>query len=124
MFTKEDLLARLQNGDTAEDLADEFIAAMNEAEDAYKVENEAAEKAAKLEAEKLADAEQVAEDIHNFFLKWYPDHAQDGAPLTGEMVISLLESTIETKAMMDKVIQEINLSDIFDYKNPFTVFKC
>jgi hypothetical protein len=124
MFTKEDLLARLQNGDTAEDLADEFIAAMNEAEDAYKVENEAAEKVAKLEAEKLADAEQVAEDIHNFFLKWYPDHAQDGAPLTGEMVISLLESAIETKAMMNKVLHDISFDDTFSYTNPFKIFTC
>ena len=97
MFTKEDLLARLQNGDTAEELANEFISAMNEAETEYAEAEKAAAEEAKREAEKLADAEVVAEAIHNFFMKWYPDESSLDAALTGEQIISLIESTRNQK---------------------------
>ena len=127
MFTKEDLLARLQNGDTAEELADEFIAAMNEAETEYAETEKAAAEEAKREAEKLVDAEAVAEAIHTFFMKWYPDEASQDAALTGDQIISLLESTIETRKMMSnliKEVEEIDMSDVFRRKTPFTIFKC
>ena len=61
MFTKEDILARLQNGETTEDIAAEMAAALNEAEAEKKALD--AEKVAKEKEEARAlDAKRVAVD--------------------------------------------------------------
>ena len=65
MFTKADLLARLQNGDSIEDIANEMTDALNAAQDEYLAiqEEQAKEKEAamKAEAEKKAKREAMFE---------------------------------------------------------------
>ena len=69
MFTKADLLARLQNGDSIEDIANEMTDALNAAKDEYlaiqeeqaKVEAAEKEAAMKAEAEKKAKREAMFE---------------------------------------------------------------
>ena len=55
MYNSKDILTRLQNGETAETIANELVAALNEANDAFEKE-----KKAKAEAEKKAAEEATA----------------------------------------------------------------
>ena len=62
MFNKADLLARLQNGDSIEDIANEMTDALNAAKDEYLAiqEEQAKAAAAEKEAAKKAEAEKLA----------------------------------------------------------------
>lgn len=57
MFSKADILARLQNGETAEDIAKEMSDALNEA-----MSEQKAEEAKRLEEEKALEAKRAEED--------------------------------------------------------------
>ena len=67
MFDKADILAKLQNGATAETIADEFVSALNAAEKELK-ELEAKEAAEKAEEDRIhaAKREAVCEIIDGF----------------------------------------------------------
>ena len=59
MFTKEDLLARLQNGDSVEDIATEMAHMLNEAEKDYKAHQEQ-ELKVKAEMDRIYNAKREA----------------------------------------------------------------
>ena len=61
MFTKEDILARLQNGDSMDEIAKEISDVLNEAEAQYQEETIKAN-AEKLEAERVMNAKRAAVD--------------------------------------------------------------
>ena len=61
MFTKEDILARLQNGDSMDAIAKEMSEALNAAQQQYQEETIKAN-AEKLEAERVMNAKRVAVD--------------------------------------------------------------
>ena len=61
MFTKEDILARLQDGDTMDEIAKEMSDVLNAAEAQYQEEITKAN-AEKLEAQRVMDAKRVAVD--------------------------------------------------------------
>ena len=62
MFNKEDILARLQNGDSADAIAQEMAAALNEAQTAFD-EAKAAEDKAKVETDRVLNAKRAAVEI-------------------------------------------------------------
>ena len=62
MFDKSEILARLQNGDTMDEIAKEMSEALNAAQQQYQEETIKAN-AEKLEAQRILDAKRVAVDM-------------------------------------------------------------
>jgi hypothetical protein len=79
MFKVEDILARLQNGEDAGDIAEEVIQAINTANEQFQKEEEAkAKKAEHLkEAQKMADLQQIIDLMHDFCIEYYCDSEED-----------------------------------------------
>lgn len=77
MFTKNDILARLKAGESAQDIAQNLADSLNDAIKAYEDEKRKAEEAelakAKREAEKQAAMEDITKRLNDFFCKYYDD---------------------------------------------------
>ena len=106
MINEKDILARLRNGESATEIADELVAALNAANTTYIAEVEAAKKAAEEAAKKAALAEEreqekddladeIAETIMDYIKLVAPELVEDvEGDLTGAEVRKLLDSTI------------------------------
>ena len=108
MFNKEDILARLQNGDSADAIAQEMANALNEAQTAFD-EAKAAEDKAKVEADRILNAKRAAVEI---MLDGASDYliAIGEAELQKEVrdieidkVIELFDGTIEMAKSLEKL---------------------
>ena len=82
MFKVEDILARLQNGEDANDIANEMVTALNTANDQYQKEEEAKAKKAAAEAhvkevQKLQDLQEILDLMHDFCIQYYCDSMED-----------------------------------------------
>ena len=108
MFTKADILARLQNGDTVDEIASEMAAALNEAEAEKKALD--AELAAKEKEEtRVLEAKRAAVDNMFDAVADYLVAAGEGG-LVGELreigtdkVIALLDGSIEMAKSLEKL---------------------
>lgn len=108
MFTKEDILARLQNGETADDIANEMATALNEATAEKKALD--AEKAAKAEEEtRVLNAKRVAVDDMLDALCDYlvaageGDYVKDISEIKTDKVIEMLDGSIEMAKSLEKL---------------------
>ena len=108
MFTKEDILARLQNGETADDIAQEMATALNEAT----AEKEAldAELAAKEKEEiRVLEAKRAAVDDMLDALADYlvaageGNYVKDIAEIKTDKVIEMLDGSIEMAKSLEKL---------------------
>ena len=102
MVNSKDILARLQNGEKAEDIANELVSALNDAAKAYN-EEVAAKKAedeakAKREAKKVADMQDIIDLLYEFCIEYYCDDNDDVDAvkdafneLTAKKVIAIIE---------------------------------
>lgn len=82
MFKVEDILARLQNGEDAGDIAEEVIQAINTANEQFQKEEEAKAKKAAAEAhvkevQKLQDLQKIIDLMHDFCINYYCDTEVD-----------------------------------------------
>ena len=82
MFKVEDILARLQNGEDAGDIAEEMVKVLNEANNKYQEEEEAKAKKAAAEAhvkevQKLYDLQDIIDLIHDFCIEYYCETNED-----------------------------------------------
>ena len=82
MFKVEDILARLQNGEDAGDIAEEVIQAINTANDQFQKEEEAKAKKAAAEAhvkevQKLQDLQEIIDLMHDFCINYYCETNDD-----------------------------------------------
>ena len=107
-FTKEDILARLQNGETAEDIALVVANAINEAEAEKKALD--AEKVAKEKEEtRVLNAKRVAVDEMLDALCAYlvaageGDYVKDIAEVNTDKVIEMLDGSINMAKSLEKV---------------------
>lgn len=74
MVRVEDLMAAIQNGQSADDLAAEYAKALNEANARVKADAEAKAKAeAEAEAVKIADARAVVDPLVTYIQKYIPE---------------------------------------------------
>lgn len=74
MVRVEDLMAAIQNGQSADDLAAEYAKALNEANARVKADAEAKAKAeAEAEAVKIADARVVVDPLVTYIQKYIPE---------------------------------------------------
>ena len=99
-FTKEDILARLQDGDTVDEIAAEMANALNEAEAEKKALD--AELAAKeAEETRVLNAKRVAVDnmldalCDYFVAAGYGEYTKDIAEIDTDQTVKLLDSSIE-----------------------------
>ena len=117
MVNSKDILARLQNGETAESIANELINALNDANDTYNKEVAAkkaeSEARAKREANKVADMQDILDLLHDFCIEYYCDSNEDinevhaaFNELTAEKVIEIVEeagaAVLELDNQLDK----------------------
>lgn len=100
-MTTKDILTRLHNGETIDDIAKELSKILQDASDAY--EQEAQKK------NKDADAADLADHINTFIYAYYPEHDSLGT-LTGEDVISLIDTAVAALDVFS------NLPDYFGKK--------
>ena len=82
MFKVEDILARLQNGEEVDAIANEMAKALNTANDQFQKEEEAKAKKAEHEAhlketQKLADLQQIIDLMHDFCINYYCETNED-----------------------------------------------
>ena len=82
MFKVEDILARLQNGEDANDIANEMVNALNTANDQFQKEEEAKAKAKAAEAnareaQKLKDLQEIIDLMHDFCIEYYCEDDED-----------------------------------------------
>lgn len=103
MYNTSDILARLQNGETMEEIVAQFTDAVNEANATYNKQMEdeaAAQKAAEHEAKLDAAAEGVADAIYNFAKLANPDLDWDNAHRM---------TSAEVREIMDQMLPLFNL---------------
>lgn len=100
MFDEKTILARLQNGENAQDIANEVAAMINAANKTY-TDQKAAEEAAKAEA-KRAELQKVEElqDILDMFIDWFGtyygiDVEHVKSELGADQIIELIDSLKE-----------------------------
>ena len=111
MFDEKTILARLQNGEDAQKIADEMAAMINKANKAY-ADQKAAEEAARKqnEVQKKEDLQEIL-DLFADWLKIYYGVETKGE-LTAEAVLELIDSIKEyIEALKD-------LEALFDIKKP------
>ena len=119
MFDEKTILARLQNGEDAQKIADEMAAMINAANKAYadqKAEEEAARAAAKrAESQKKEDLQEVID----LFMEWLTTHYDIGAEveLTADQVLEVIDSVFEYVEAMK------SLESMFVKKAPVKVIK-
>ena len=118
MVNSKDILTRLQNGEKAEDIANELINALNDENDAYNKEA-AAKKAedeakAKRAAKKVTDMQDIIDALHDFCIEYYCNDSKDidaveeaFADLTAEKVIEIVEEAGETVALLEEHLKGI-----------------
>ena len=118
MVNSKDILTRLQNGEKAEDIANELISALNDANDAYNKEA-AAKKAedeakAKRDAKKVADMQDILDALHDFCIEYYCETNEDinaveeaFAEFTAEKVIEIVEEAGAAVLELDKQIDQL-----------------
>lgn len=118
MVNSKDILARLQNGEKAEDIANELVSALNDANDTYNKEV-AAKKAedeakTKREVKKVADMQGIVDLLHDFCIEYYCDNKEDidaveeaFAELTAEKLIAIVEEAGAAVLDMEKKLKDI-----------------
>lgn len=100
MFDEKTILARLQNGENVQKIADEMAAMINAANKAY-ADQKAAEEAAKAEAAKAEiQKKEELQDILDMFVDWFGTYYGVNAEsvkdeLTADQVIELVDSLKE-----------------------------
>ena len=111
MFDEKTILARLQNGEDAQKIADEMAAVINAANKAY-ADQKAAEEAVKKQNE--VQKREDLQEILNLFLDWLNAHYGIGTKgdVTADQVIELIDSLEDYfKAIKD-------LEAVFGVKKP------
>lgn len=112
MFDEKIILARLQNGEDAQTIADEIAAAINKANQMYK-DQKAAEEAAKKQSEiqKKAEMDDILEQLGDWMHTYYgiEDAVDD---VSADQVIELIES------LMSYIDAIKDFENIFGLKMP------
>ena len=105
MFTKADILARLQNGETADTIAAEMAAVLNEAE----AEKKALAAEAEQKAERVLNAKRVAVDgmldaVCDYLVAaGESDFIEDLKEIDTDKVIEMLDGSIEMAKSLEKL---------------------
>ena len=114
MVNSKDILTRLQNGEKAEDIANELINALNDANDAYNKEVEAKKAESETKAKKIADMQDILDLLHDFCIEYYCDSNEDINEVhavfnefTAEKVIEIVEEAGAAVLKFDEQLKDI-----------------
>ena len=114
MVNSKDILTRLQNGEKAEDIANELINALNDANDAYNKEVAAKKAEDEAKAKKVADMQLILDLLHNFCIDYYCDNNEDidaveeaFTELTAEKLIAIVEEAGAAVLDMEQKLKDI-----------------
>ena len=116
MFDEKTILARLQNGEDAQKIADEMAAALNQANRAY-ADQKAKEEAAKKqnEVQKKKDLQAILDMFADWFKTYYGIEAK--AELEADAVLELIDSLKEYIEALK------SLESVFGMKNAPKIIK-
>ena len=129
MVNSKEILTRLQNGEKAEDIANELISALNSANDEYKAKKADAEAKAKRETKKVADMQNILDLLHDFCIEYYCDNNEDidaieavFANLTAENAIAMVEeagaAALELEAQLNSFNDMLAKTSLFKSEEP------
>lgn len=122
MINEKDILAMLQNGESADDIAGMLANALNNAKAQYdeeiaakaKADEEAKRKAA-FEIEKQEDMADILDKIYQFVLKWYCDDDDDIAEL--DKVFASFTAKDAVKMIEEAGAAALEITNLFDTLN-------
>ena len=111
MFDKAEILARLQNGDSIEDIAQEMTDALNAADEAFQEaeakrleEEKRASEQTRIHAAKSAAVDMMLDAVCDYFVAAGEDKLLDKIKeIDTEKVIELLDGTIEMAKSLEKL---------------------
>lgn len=123
MVNSKDILARLQNGEKAEDIANELINALNDANDTYNKEVAAKKAEDEVKAKKIADMQDILDLLHDFCIEYYCDSNEDIDEVhatfnefTAEKVIEIVEEAGAAVLKFDEQLKDIEkMFDTFPF---------
>ena len=123
MVNSKDILTRLQNGEKAEDIANELINALNDANDAYNKEVEAKKAESETKAKKVADMQDILDLLHDFCIEYYCDSNEDINEVeavfdefTAEKVIEIVEEAGAAVLELNEQLKDIEkMFDTFPF---------
>ena len=131
MVNSKDILTRLQNGEKAEDIANELINALNDANDAYNKEVEAKKAESETKAKKVADMQDILDLLHDFCIEYYCDSNEDINEVeavfdefTAEKVIEIVEEAGAAVLKFDEQLKDIEkMFGAFPFSKPTVELK-
>ena len=126
MVNSKDILTRLQNGEKAEDIANELINALNDANDAYNKEVEAKKAESETKAKKVADMQDILDLLHDFCIEYYCDSNEDINEVeaafdefTAEKVIEIVEEAGAAVLELNEQLKDIEkMFGTFPFSKP------
>ena len=126
MVNSKDILTRLQNGEKAEDIANELINALNDANDAYNKEVEAKKAESETKAKKVADMQDILDLLHDFCIEYYCDSNEDINEVeatfdefTAEKVIEIVEEAGAAVLELNEQLKDIEkMFGAFPFSKP------
>ena len=131
MVNSKDILTRLQNGEKAEDIANELINALNDANDAYNKEVEAKKVESETKAKKVADMQDILDLLHDFCIEYYCDSNEDINEVeaafdefTAEKVIEIVEEAGAAVLELNEQLKDIEkMFGAFPFSKPTVELK-
>ena len=131
MVNSKDILARLQNGEKAEDIANELINALNDANDTYNKEVEAKKAESETKAKKVADMQDILDLLHDFCIEYYCDNNEDINEVeaavdefTAEKVIEIVEEAGAAVLELNEQLKDIEkMFGAFPFSKPTVASK-
>jgi hypothetical protein len=104
MFTKEDILARLQNGDSMDEIAKEMSDALNAAQADYESAIQADVEANRIKEAKRQAVDMILDGLCDFLVASGKDKLiEDIKDIDTDDVIDMLDSAIELTETLDKL---------------------
>lgn len=104
MFTKEDILARLQNGDSMDEIAKEMTDALNAAQADYESAIQADVEANRVKEAKRQAVDMILDGMCDFLIASGKDNfIEDIKGIDTDDVIDMLDSAIELGETLDKL---------------------
>ena len=131
MVNSKDILARLQNGEKAEDIANELINALNDANDTYNKEVAAKKAEDETKAKKVADMQDILDLLHDFCIEYYCDSNEDINEVeaafdefTAEKVIEIVEEAGAAVLELNEQLKDIEkMFGAFPFSKPTVELK-
>ena len=131
MVNSKDILTRLQNGEKAEDIANELINALNDANDTYNKEVAAKKAESETKARKVADMQDILDLLHDFCIEYYCDNNEDINEVeavfdefTAEKVIEIVEEAGAAVLELNEQLKDIEkMFGAFPFSKPTVELK-